>query len=343
MKLVGTLSILLLLLCVYFDHCNAGDLLPLIINTWNFSAATAQTWQPLNAGAPALSVVVEGCSICESLQCDGSVGYGNHPDDIGETTLDALVMDGQTMQIGAVGDLRRVKDAIRVAAAVMNFSKHTLLVGESATKFAKAIGFTEESLSTNKSVQEFKQWQQKNCQPNYWKNVFPDPSKSCGPYSPSPSNKLGVQADGRQEISGENHDTIGIVAIDRMSNVAAGVSTNGLNHKVHGRVGDSPIPGAGGYADNEVGGAAATGDGDIMMRFLPSFFIVEQMRMGVHPDEACTNAIKKIMKHYPDFSGAVVAATINGTYGAACHNANFVYNIQNPSMPRMMTVPVTCI
>lgn len=344
MNIKSVYSILYSVTVLIVPPALCSDVIPLIINTWNFSAATSPTWQGLVEGVSALDTVVQGCSNCEGLQCDGSVGYGGHPDDVGETTLDAYVMDGKTLDIGAVGDLRRVKNAIHVARAVMDFTKHTLLVGESAKEFAVSMGFKEESLSTNKSREDYLEWQKNKCQPNFRQNVVPDPTKSCGPYKPSPGLRSEhMPRKASQDISQENHDTIGMVAIDLSMNVAAGVSTNGLNHKIHGRVGDSPIPGAGGYADNEVGGAAATGDGDVMMRFLPSFFVVEQMRNGVHPEDACEKAIRRIMKYYPDFSGAVVAANINGTYGAACHNAYFVYNVQNPSMPKMKTVNVTCI
>uniref|UniRef100_A0A3Q3EF11 Aspartylglucosaminidase n=1 Tax=Labrus bergylta TaxID=56723 RepID=A0A3Q3EF11_9LABR len=225
------------------------------------------TWSVLQSGGSVLDAVEKGCARCESEQCDGSVGYGGSPDESGETTLDAMIMNGDTMEVGSVGDLRRIKNAIGVARAVMEHTEHTLLVGESASVFAENMGFTAEDLTTNKSMNIFSQWLKGNCQPNYRKNMFPDPSTSCGPYKPRAMLR---QSKRLQHANTRSHDTIGMIALDQNGHIAVGTSTNGLTHKVPGRVGDSPIVGAGGYADSSVGGAAATGDGDVMMRFLPS-------------------------------------------------------------------------
>nr|XP_020516591.1 N(4)-(beta-N-acetylglucosaminyl)-L-asparaginase-like [Labrus bergylta] len=239
---------------------------PLVINTWPFKDATAAAWSVLQSGGSVLDAVEKGCARCESEQCDGSVGYGGSPDESGETTLDAMIMNGDTMEVGSVGDLRRIKNAIGVARAVMEHTEHTLLVGESASVFAENMGFTAEDLTTNKSMNIFSQWLKGNCQPNYRKNMFPDPSTSCGPYKPRAMLR---QSKRLQHANTRSHDTIGMIALDQNGHIAVGTSTNGLTHKVPGRVGDSPIVGAGGYADSSVGGAAATGDGDVMMRFLP--------------------------------------------------------------------------
>ncbi|XP_053734443.1 N(4)-(beta-N-acetylglucosaminyl)-L-asparaginase isoform X1 [Synchiropus splendidus] len=240
--------------------------LPLVVNTWPFRDATAAAWSTLKSGGSVLDAVEKGCARCETDQCDGTVGFGGSPDEFGETTLDAMIMDGDTMEVGAVADLRRIKNAIGVARAVMEHTDHTLLVGESATLFAESMGFISEDLTTNKSLNIFEQWLKGNCQPNYHKKVVPDPSKSCGPYKPVAT----VQQSKRPRHANiDSHDTIGMIAIDAYGHVAAGTSTNGLTHKVPGRVGDSPVVGAGAYADSSVGAAAATGDGDLMMRFLP--------------------------------------------------------------------------
>ncbi|KAJ8262212.1 hypothetical protein GJAV_G00163870 [Gymnothorax javanicus] len=290
--------------------------LPLVITTWPFQEATAKAWSTLASGGSVLDALEKGCAECEIQQCDGSVGYGGHPDETGETTLDAMIMNGDTMEVGAVGDLRRIKNAIGVARAVMERTKHTFLVGESASVFAENMGFTSEDLTTNKSLSIFTEWLKNNCQPNFRKNVSPDPSTSCGPYKPS------TQPQRRKRgnlMDFHAHDTIGMIVINQAGQVAAGTSTNGANHKVPGRVGDSPIAGAGAYADSAVGGAAATGDGDILMRFLPSYLAVEQMRAGVDPSTACRTAITRVKKHYPGFFGAVICANTTGSYGAACN------------------------
>uniref|UniRef100_A0A3B3ZVR1 N(4)-(Beta-N-acetylglucosaminyl)-L-asparaginase n=1 Tax=Periophthalmus magnuspinnatus TaxID=409849 RepID=A0A3B3ZVR1_9GOBI len=299
------------------------------------------TWRSLQSGGSVLDAVEKGCTQCEVSQCDGSVGYGGSPDERGETTLDAMIMNGDTMEVGAVADLRRVKNAIGVARAVMERTSHTLLVGESASVFAENMGFAAEDLTTNKSLNIFSEWLKGNCQPNYRKNVLPDPSKQCGPYQPQAS-VTDKQLRGHANV--HSHDTIGMIAVDQGGHVAAGTSTNGLTHKVPGRVGDSPIVGAGAYADSQVGAAAATGDGDVMMRFLPSYLAVEQMRSGADPSAACKTAISRIKRHYADFFGAIICANTTGHYGAACNSVDgfsqFFYMISNSETdaPHLMSV-----
>ena len=140
-----------------------------------------------------------------------------------------------------------------------------------------------------------------------------------------------------------SHDTIGMLAIDRQGRIASGTSTNGATFKIPGRVGDSSITGAGSYVDQEVGGAAATGDGDILMRFLPSYATVENMRQGMDPSCAAGQALLRISKHYPEFSGAIVALKIDGSYGAACYGfKNFTYALANSQLGDSKVLSVTC-
>ncbi|XP_052791747.1 putative N(4)-(beta-N-acetylglucosaminyl)-L-asparaginase GH22932 [Mya arenaria] len=182
-------------------------------------------------------------------------------------------------------------------------------------------------------------------------NVVPDPKKSCGPYKPKPfpppqpavGKQQQLSEDKYKQISSHNHDTIGMIVVDSQGNVAGGTSTNGLNHKIPGRVGDSPIAGAGSYVDNDVGGAAATGDGDVMMRFLPSFYAVTLMKTGVSPSVATSEAIKSIIRFYPDFIGAVVAVNTQGQHGAACHGIpKFPYSIMSPNYTSVTVIEVPC-
>jgi N4-(beta-N-acetylglucosaminyl)-L-asparaginase len=165
-------------------HVYGDDLLPVVINTWPFIEATEEAMDSLKSGGTYLDAVEKGCSKCETLQCDGSVGYGGSPDELGNTTLDAMIMDGVSHDVGSVGCLKRVKSAISVARAVMEYSEHTLLVGKDATNFAVQMGFKEESLNTNKSLGIWKSWKENNCQPNYRQHVQPDPTRFCGPYHP---------------------------------------------------------------------------------------------------------------------------------------------------------------
>ncbi|XP_053685340.1 N(4)-(Beta-N-acetylglucosaminyl)-L-asparaginase [Sabethes cyaneus] len=301
--------------------------LPLVINTWAFTNATLRAHQSLTVGEfAAIDALVEGCSVCEREQCDGTVGYGGSPDENGETTLDAMIMDGTTMNVGAVAALREVKHAIAVARHVLENTKHTLLVGDQATEFAVMMGFQRESLQTERSKGMWQDWKNNHCQPNFWTNVIPSPSMSCGPYEPISVNSIDQhflsapsnEADRAHQYGRYNHDTIGMIVIDSDSHVVAGTSTNGARNKIPGRVGDSPIAGSGAYADSSVGAAAATGDGDVMMRFLPSLLAVEGLRQGLTPAQAGEAALARISKHYPDFMGGIVVASRDGKYGAAC-------------------------
>ncbi|KAG9272347.1 N(4)-(beta-N-acetylglucosaminyl)-L-asparaginase [Astyanax mexicanus] len=320
--------------------------LPLVINTWHFENATAAAWSALQAGLSPLDAAQAGCTRCEQEQCDGSVGFGGSPDERGETTLDAMIMNGDTMEVGAVANLRRVKNAVGVARAVMDYTDHTFLVGESASVFAEDMGFKSEDLTTNRSRDIFSQWLSQKCQPNYRKNVFPDPSMSCGPYTPKaklhsgPRRKPGL-------IDLRSHDTIGMIVIGQNGQVAAATSTNGATNKVPGRVGDSPVAGAGAYADSSAGGAAATGSGDIMMRFLPSYLAVEMMRAGASPSAACKTAITRIKERYPDFFGALICANTTGGYGAACNKrpgfTEFPFMVSNAQTNGPVLQKVDCI
>uniref|UniRef100_A0A1I7XGM3 N(4)-(beta-N-acetylglucosaminyl)-L-asparaginase n=1 Tax=Heterorhabditis bacteriophora TaxID=37862 RepID=A0A1I7XGM3_HETBA len=282
--------------------------------------------------------LVEGLSTCERLQCDTTVGYGGSPDESGETTLDALIVDGLGVRMGAVANLHRVKDAAKVAWAIMNYTKHTMLVGEAATKFAIQMGFKEETLTTNVSKKMMDMWKTNNCQPNFWQNVSPNPEYSCGPYKPVNQTYIGKNK--KRFIDRFHHDTIGMVIIDSDRNVTAGTSTNGARYKIPGRVGDSPIPGSGAYALEGVGGAAATGDGDIMMRFLPSYQTVDWMRKGTKPVKAARKTLQTIIEINPKFQGAIIAADVNGRFGAACANLGiFKYSIGEKGKTRVESVP----
>ncbi|XP_009270642.1 PREDICTED: N(4)-(beta-N-acetylglucosaminyl)-L-asparaginase [Aptenodytes forsteri] len=309
-------------------------------------AAVNGTWRVLQLGGSELDAVERGCGQCEIDQCDGSVGYGGSPDESGETTLDAMIMDGNTMEVGAVADLRHVKNAIGVARKVIEYTKHTLLVGESASLFAVRMGFPYEDLTTQKSLSVYSKWLNQSCQPNYWKNVVPDSSKSCGPYK-RPEKVTYKEEQTISQRSVHNHDTIGMVVAGGSGTVASGTSTNGAVHKIPGRVGDSPIAGAGSYADSTAGGAAATGDGDVMMRFLPSYQAVEYMRMGTDPTVACQKVISRIQKYAPKFFGAVICANTTGSYGAACNKipgfTQFHFMVSSPLLSQPTEQVVDCI
>ncbi|CAF4895061.1 unnamed protein product [Pieris macdunnoughi] len=333
----------IILLWLGINNIHAHPNHPVVINTWAFVNSSIGAWNVLEKGGSSLDAIEIGGGVCESQQCDGTVGYGGSPDEDGETTLDALLMNGKTMKVGAVGSLRRVKNAISVARHVLEYTKHSILVGDLATKFAVQMGFKEESLTTQQSKNIWMKWRnENNCQPNFWMDVIPDAKQFCGPYQPKERSHQKSNT-----IKGDrfNHDTIGLVAIDKNGDIAAGTTTNGAKYKIPGRIGDSPIPGSGAYADNEVGGAAATGDGDVMLRFVPSFLAVEEMRRGATPTEAATIAIKRIAKYYPNYMGAVVALRKDGEYGAACHGLGdkpFPFVVRDTSMDKSKMVFIEC-
>uniref|UniRef100_A0A1A9WSG6 N(4)-(beta-N-acetylglucosaminyl)-L-asparaginase n=1 Tax=Glossina brevipalpis TaxID=37001 RepID=A0A1A9WSG6_9MUSC len=317
------------------NFASANQKLPLVLNTWGFLEANQVAWQVLHeSGKSSLDALVEGVSACEDKQCDGTVGYGGSPDEYGETTLDSLIMDGSNMNMGAVAGLRQIKDAIRSARFVLEHTDHSLLVGDAASNFAEMMGLRRQSLTTPASKAMWIKWRQNKCQPNFWVNVVPNAKQQCGPYQPQ-SNWLIESLNAQRlkyEISEKNHDTIGMIVISQDGQIYAGTSTNGAKYKIPGRVGDSPIPGAGAYADNEVGAAVATGDGDIMMRFLPSLLAVEALRLGETTEYAAINSMKRIARYYSDFSGALLVADRWGNYSAACVGMKkFPYSIAQGS------------
>ncbi|XP_004364899.2 aspartylglucosaminidase [Capsaspora owczarzaki ATCC 30864] len=322
--------------------------LPIVINTWPFTDATRAAWASITTpSTSAVDAVEIGCTVCEIEQCDGSVGYGGSPNEDGETTLDAMIMDGITHDVGSIGCIKRVKSAISVARKVMEHTTHTLLVGEDATRFAVSMGFKEESLTTNNSISIYQSWKAQNCQPNYRLDTLPDANTSCGPYKPAPntsnrgSSRYHTSPRINPAVGPGNHDTVGMIVIDANGNVAGGTSTNGASHKVPGRVGDSPITGSGAYVDNNVGGAAATGDGDVMMRFLPSYQAVRNMEAGMTPTAAAEDALRRIAKFYPNYLGALVAVNKQGQFGGAAHGWNFSYSVRNSTMSDVTVFSVT--
>lgn len=247
------------------------------------------------------------------------------------------MFDGNTMNAGAVADLRNVRDAAQAARFVLERTSHTLLAGDQATRFAYEMGLKKATLESNKSQAMWSAWEAADCQPNYRENVLPDPTQSCGPYKPAPaaaddgvslSAVAAARSSRERGVGPGSHDTIAMVTIDGKGGVAAGTSTNGADHKVPGRVGDAPVPGAGAYADAEVGGCGATGDGDQMMRLLPTHLGVELMRQGASPGDAAKAGVERVAKFYPDFWGAIVCVNVRGEHGgAANYNTAFKYTV----------------
>lgn len=247
-----------------------------------------------------------------------------------------MIMDGTTMKSGAVAALRRVKDAVSVARAVLEHTTHTLLAGDFATDFALSNGFAAQNLTTEASAASCAQWKAGGCQPNYRINVAPDPSSSCGPYAPQ--TVLDPQV---HDSKPEGHDTISMIALHASGDsMAAGTSTNGAGRKVPGRVGDGPITGSGSYVDGDAGGCGATGDGDVMMRFLPCYQAVENLRQGMAPREAAEDAVRRMLRKYPDVQSGLVVVNNKGDHGGAGSGWTFTYAYRGGAMNETVVVSV---
>lgn len=270
---------------------------PLVIATWNVPNASAKAWEVLKNGGSALDAVEKGCNVEEEDPNNSSVGYGGLPDRDGHVTLDACVMDHKG-NYGSVVFLENIINAISVARKVMEKTPHVLLAGEGAEDFAISQGFKKVNLLTKKSEQAWQEWLKKS------------------EYKPM--------------INIENHDTIGMLAMDKNGTISGGCTTSGLAYKMHGRVGDSPIIGSGLFVDNEVGAATATGVGEEVLKTVGSFLIVELMRQGKSPQKACEEAINRIMKKQPDrkdFQVAYIAVNKKGEVGAFSIHPGFSYMI----------------
>lgn len=249
---------------------------PVAISSRNGLKATEKAMEMLKAGADPLDAVIAGVNIVEDDPEDISVGYGGLPNEEGVVELDASVMHGPTHNAGAVASLRNIKNPSKVAKLVMERTDHVLLVGEGALKFAKAHGFKEENLLTEKAR---KIWL-------YWKETLSDKDDWF------PPKKQEIEEEIRRYV--EHYGTINCLAIDSKGDIGGVTTTSGLAFKIPGRVGDSPIIGAGLYVDNDVGAAGSTGRGEANILNLGTFTVVEYMRNGLSPEEACLKTLERI-------------------------------------------------
>jgi isoaspartyl peptidase/L-asparaginase-like protein (Ntn-hydrolase superfamily) len=269
---------------------------PVVISTWNHGmAANEAAWEVLKNKGKAVDAVEKGVMVTEADIDNASVGIGGAPDRDGKVTLDACIMD-ETGNAGSVCFLQDIVHPISVARLVMDKTPHVMLAGEGALQFALESGFEKTDLLTEKTKKAWEAWK--------------------------------VKAKYEPVINIENHDTIGMVALDANGNLSGACTTSGLAYKMHGRVGDSPIIGAGMYVDNEVGAAAATGMGELVMKTLGSFLIVEFMRNGMSPQEACEKAIDRIkqkLPNYKDFQIGYIALNKQGETGAYSLHKGFNY------------------
>jgi len=264
----------------------SNSLLPVVIATWSVKQATQKAWQSLEQGSSALDAVIAGCAIEEANALGQSVGIGGLPDRDGRVTLDACVMN-EKGDYGAVLCMQNIKHPIAVAKKVMEDTPHVILAGVGAEEFAVSQGFKRENLLTEQSKKDWEIW------------------KKTSKYKPI--------------INIENHDTIGMLAIDKNGTISGGCTTSGLAYKMSGRVGDSAIVGSGLFVDNEIGAATATGLGEEVLKTVGSYLIVELMRQGKSPQEACEQAILRIIEKTPnfeDFQVGYIAVNKKGETGA---------------------------
>ncbi len=271
---------------------------PMVIATWNNQKATAAAWEVLAKGGRALDAVEAGARIPEADPNDTSVGYGGFPDRDGKVTLDACIMD-EFGNAGSVSFLQHIMHPISVARMVMEKTPHVMLCGEGALDFALKNGFVKENLLTPVAEKAWKDWL--------------------------------IKSEYKPKVNWERHDTIGIVSIDSKQQIAGACTTSGMAFKLHGRVGDSPVIGAGMFSDNEVGAAAATGLGEMVLRTLGSFLVVEEMRRGKSPQKAVETVIKRIAAKYPQQAKenqiGFIALDKRGRFGGYALQAGFNYAV----------------
>ncbi|MFN7748290.1 MAG: isoaspartyl peptidase/L-asparaginase family protein [Cyclobacteriaceae bacterium] len=277
---------------------------PVVVSTWNFGqAANVEAWKILSSGGRALDAVEAGARVPEGDPRETSVGLGGLPDRDGRVTLDACIMD-EFSNCGAVACLEHIVHPVSVARKVMEKTPHVFLTGYGALQFALANGFKKEKLLTKESERAWREW------------------LKTSEYKP----KANI----------ENHDTIGIVALDRQSNVSGACTTSGMAYKMPGRLGDSPIIGAGLFVDNEVGAATSTGVGEEVIRIVGSHLVVELMRQGRSPQQACEEAVERIVKNQPvkskDLQVGFLALNKQGETGAYALQKGFTYAVYSPEI-----------
>jgi N4-(beta-N-acetylglucosaminyl)-L-asparaginase len=302
---------------------------PVVISTWDTGlAANRGAWEVLSRNGAALDAVEAGVKVTESsMNC--CVGLGANPDRDGYVTLDASIMDHQ-WNCGSVGFIERIKHPISVARRVMEKTPHVMLVGVGAQEFAVAEGFPLEPAGLSEDAKKsYEQWLKKS----EYKPVI-NIENSKGDHAAAAPARL---------ANGDwNHDTIGMVAMDAAGNLSGSCTTSGMGFKMRGRLGDSPIIGAGLFVDNEVGAVTATGQGEDVIRICGSHAVVELMRQGLSPEQACKATVEKIIRikgeKAKDIQVAFIALNKKGETGAYAIQKGFSYALKNGEEERMVQV-----
>lgn len=282
---------------------------PIVLSTWSYGvSANAEAWKILSSGGRALDAAEKGVMNTEANLTNRSVGLGGLPDRDGHVTLDACIMD-ENANCGSVAFLEGIMHPVSVARSIMEKTPHIMLAGDGALQFALENGFQKEKETIQpESKKAYEEW------------------LKTSEYKPV--------------INNENHDTIGLIAMDMHTNLSGACTTSGLSYKIHGRIGDSPIIGAGLFVDNEIGAATSTGVGEETIRIAGSHTVVEMMRNGKSPADACREAVMRIIKNKKDkaknIQVAFLAINKNGEYGAYAVQKGFTYALYTNEIPNML-------
>ena len=280
---------------------------PLIVSTWPFGKpANEKALSVLSSGGGGLDAVEQGIHVVESDASNASVGLSGIPNAAGIVQLDSCIMSGPGHRAGSVGAVSGYKHPISIARAVMEKTKHVMLVGDGAEEFAAQHGFEKGPKVSEGQKRAWEKWREE------------------------------------QKKTQHNHDTIALVILGGDGNVYGGCSTSGWGYKLPGRLGDSPIIGGGLYVDNEVGAAGATGLGENVMRYCGSFLVVEFMRQGLHPQDACIETIRRIARLDPkgfDLAINFIALDKKGRFGAAGTGSGFEYSVTCNAFSKVMQSP----
>ncbi len=292
---------------------------PIVISTWDSGMAVNEAaWKILAANGRALDAVEAGAIYIEDIiSC--CVGLGGYPDRDGIVTLDSCIMD-EKANCGAVAGLEQIKHPVSVARKVMEKTPHVLMVGAGAQQFALENGFTKEPAKLSPEAEDaWKKWLESS---EYKPVINIENKKMNGPFAPA-----------FFEDGSPNHDTMGLVALDQSGNLSGAVTTSGMAFKQHGRVGDSPVIGAGLFVDNEVGAATSSGVGEEVIRICGTHLVVEFMRQGYSPEKACKKAVERIVKRdrkkAADIQVGFLALNKKGEYGAYAIQKGFEFCVKS--------------
>ncbi len=292
---------------------------PIVVSTWDSGMpVNAEAWKILKEGGKSLDAVEAGARYIEDeINC--CVGLGGYPDRDGIVTLDACIMD-ENANCGAVAAVERIKHPVSLARKVMEKTPHVLLAGAGAQQFALENGFALEPAILSKDAENaYQQWLKKS---EYKPVINIENKKENGPFAPP-----------FFEDGSANHDTMGLLAIDAQGNLSGAVTTSGMAFKLHGRVGDSPIIGAGLYVDNAIGAATSSGVGEEVIRICGTHLVVEYMRNGYSPQMACKKACDRIIQRDREKAKQIqvgfLAINKQGEYGAYAIQKGFVFSVKN--------------